>query len=255
MEPGTALVNGTVFATTGQALDRRLDELARTVCPDDPRTLAQRRADALGALAAGQDRLACGCERADCPAGSAPRQPSSVLIHVVADRSTIDGSGAAPGFLYGDGIIPAEMVRELAKQRNCNQSQCRNHRNLGTRRLGRWQSLCEPATSPAGRRVVTGRPPSATSTTPLPTLTAGRPIRRTSNVFADNIICSKPSGADPTAGAICNTPTALSRGRPPADTRTPPDRAVGCCYPACTCPPANYPLPQRQNYRPASAAS
>ncbi len=115
MEPGTALVNGTVFATTGQALDRRLDELAGTVCPDDPRTLAQRRADALGALAAGQDRLACGCERADCPAGSAPRQPSSVVIHVVGDRSTIDGSGAAPGFLYGDGIIPAEMVRELAK--------------------------------------------------------------------------------------------------------------------------------------------
>jgi hypothetical protein len=115
MEPGTALVNGTVFATTGQALDRRLDELARTVCPDDPRTLAQRRADALGALAAGQDRLACGCERADCPAGSAPRQPSSVVIHVVADRSTIDGSGAGPGFLYGDGIIPAETVRELAK--------------------------------------------------------------------------------------------------------------------------------------------
>ena len=64
------------------------------------------------------------------------------------------------------------------------------------------------------------------------------------NACAACIICSKPSGADPTAGAICNTPTALSRGRPPADTRTPPDRAVGCCYPACTCPPANYPLPQ-----------
>jgi len=114
MEPGTALVNGTVFATTGQALDRRLDELARTVCPDDPRTLGQRRADALEALANGQDRLACGCQRADCLVDSTPRQPSSVVIHVVADRSTIDGSGAAPGFLYGDGIIPAEMVRELA---------------------------------------------------------------------------------------------------------------------------------------------
>jgi len=58
--------------------------------------------------------MACGCERADCPVGSAPRPPSSVVIHVVADRSTVDGSGTAPGFLYGDGIIPAEMVRELA---------------------------------------------------------------------------------------------------------------------------------------------
>jgi Domain of unknown function (DUF222) len=69
MEMGTALINGTVFATTGQALDRRLDELARTVCDDDPRTIEQRRADALGALAAGHDRLTCGCERR-LPGGS-----------------------------------------------------------------------------------------------------------------------------------------------------------------------------------------
>ncbi len=53
MDPGMALINGTVFATTGQALDRRLDELAKTVCDDDPRTIGQLRADALGALAAG----------------------------------------------------------------------------------------------------------------------------------------------------------------------------------------------------------
>jgi hypothetical protein len=115
MDPGMSLINGTVFATTGQALDRRLDELANTVCDDDPRTIGQLRADALGALAAGGERLTCGCERADCPVGSAPRQPNSVVIHMVADSATVDGSGAAPGFLYGDGIIPAEIVRELTK--------------------------------------------------------------------------------------------------------------------------------------------
>jgi Domain of unknown function (DUF222) len=115
MEPGTALINGTVFATTRQALDRRLDELARTVCDEDPRTIEQRRADALGALAAGHDRLTCGCDSADCPTAFAPRQPGSVVIHVVADRATVDGPGAAPGFLYGDGIVPAEIVRELSK--------------------------------------------------------------------------------------------------------------------------------------------
>jgi Domain of unknown function (DUF222) len=37
------------------------------------------------------------------------------VIHVVADSATVDGPGTAPGLLYGDGIIPAEMVRELAK--------------------------------------------------------------------------------------------------------------------------------------------
>ena len=114
-DPGMAWVNGTVFATTGQALDRRLDELAKTVCADDPRMIGQLRADALGALAAGHDRLACGCDRADCPAATAARQPGSVVIHVVADRATVEGSGAVPGFLYGDGIVPAEIVRELTK--------------------------------------------------------------------------------------------------------------------------------------------
>ncbi|SPM32638.1 13e12 repeat-containing protein [Mycobacterium rhizamassiliense] len=115
MEQGMALVNGSVFATDGQALDRRIDEIARTVCADDPRTLRQRRADALGVLAAGRDRLACGCEKANCPMASGSRPGSSVVIHVVAERATLDGAGAAPGFLYGDGIIPADMLRELAK--------------------------------------------------------------------------------------------------------------------------------------------
>ncbi|WP_246541088.1 HNH endonuclease signature motif containing protein [Mycobacterium spongiae] len=115
VDSGMALVNGQVFATTAEALDRRLDALADTVCPDDPRTAGQRRADALGALAASQDRLACGCDNAHCPAASTPRQPSSIMIHIVADRATVDGSGESPGLLPGDGIIPAEMVRELAK--------------------------------------------------------------------------------------------------------------------------------------------
>ena len=46
-----AYVTGSVLATAGRALDRRLNELAATVCDADPRTREQRRADALGALA------------------------------------------------------------------------------------------------------------------------------------------------------------------------------------------------------------
>ncbi|WP_256714826.1 DUF222 domain-containing protein, partial [Mycobacterium colombiense] len=63
-ESGMAYVTGSVVATDGQALDRRLDALAATVCDADPRTATQRRADALGALAAGGERLVCGCGRA-----------------------------------------------------------------------------------------------------------------------------------------------------------------------------------------------
>ena len=55
--------------TDGRALDKRLDALAASVCDADPRTRVQRRADAMGALAAGAERLACECGRPDCPAG------------------------------------------------------------------------------------------------------------------------------------------------------------------------------------------
>ncbi|HTM83462.1 MAG TPA: DUF222 domain-containing protein, partial [Mycobacterium sp.] len=60
-ESGTAALWGRLYATDAAVLDERLDRLARSVCDDDPRTLAQRRADALGALAAGTDGLLCGC--------------------------------------------------------------------------------------------------------------------------------------------------------------------------------------------------
>ena len=61
--------------------------MAHGVCDDDPRTIAQRRADALGALAAGAERLACGCGNAECPAGvDVDQRATSVVIHVVAEN-------------------------------------------------------------------------------------------------------------------------------------------------------------------------
>ncbi len=114
-DSGMAWLTGSVFAPDGQALDRRLGELAGSVCEADPRTSAQRRADALGALAAGADRLVCGCGSTDCGA-AAPVRGSSVVIHVVAEQTSIDGTGSTPGVLPGvEGLIPAELVAELAK--------------------------------------------------------------------------------------------------------------------------------------------
>lgn len=114
-ETGMAFVTGTVLATAGRALDRRLDEIAGTVCNGDPRNREQRRADALGALAGGADRLVCGCGSPDC--GAAARTgKGSVVIYVVAEQSSIDGSGRTPGAVFGsEGLISAELVAELAK--------------------------------------------------------------------------------------------------------------------------------------------
>ena len=110
---GTAEVSGLLFAADAHLLDKRLDSLAATVCPADPRTLAQRRADALGALAAGTERLMCRCEDQGCAATAAT--PSPVVIHIVAEQATLDGCSEAPGYLLGgDDLIPAELVRDLA---------------------------------------------------------------------------------------------------------------------------------------------
>jgi hypothetical protein len=89
-QSGTAALWGSLFAADATVLERRLTQMAHDVCHDDPRTIAQRRADALGALAAGADRLACGCDNADCPAGAeANERATSVVIHVVAEASAL----------------------------------------------------------------------------------------------------------------------------------------------------------------------
>jgi hypothetical protein len=114
--PGIAEVYGNVFVSTGRALDRRLDELAGTVCAADPRTKAQRRADALDALVAGADRLRCTCGDADCADARGRLRNRDVVIYVVADQATVDGGGTTPGYMAGaDGLIPPQVVAELAK--------------------------------------------------------------------------------------------------------------------------------------------
>ncbi|HWT48974.1 MAG TPA: DUF222 domain-containing protein, partial [Mycobacterium sp.] len=64
LDNGMAEVYGSVAASAATAFDRRLSQLAKQVCPADPRTLDQRRADALAALTEGR-ALACSCGRAD----------------------------------------------------------------------------------------------------------------------------------------------------------------------------------------------
>ncbi|MBV9641422.1 MAG: DUF222 domain-containing protein [Mycobacteriaceae bacterium] len=110
---GMADVRGTVTVPEATAFDRRLSELAARVCAGDPRTMAQRRADALGALAAGR-ALECRCGQPDCPAAGADTGGARIVINVVATDDTISGAVDRPGYLQGYGIIDAEQVRELA---------------------------------------------------------------------------------------------------------------------------------------------
>jgi Domain of unknown function (DUF222) len=113
-EGGISEIHGSLLTPDAHALGKRLDALAATVCEHDPRDREQRRADALGALAASADRLGCRCGRADCAAGKRP-VATPVVIHVVAEQATLDGAGVAPGSEVGaDGLITPELVAELA---------------------------------------------------------------------------------------------------------------------------------------------
>src|ERR1700722_12702281 len=112
---GLTEVFGRLFVTDAHAVDARLDALASTVCAGDPRTRNQRRADAMGALAAGADPLACRCARPDCPAGATP-PPVPVVIHVIAEAASLEGTAAPPASMIGtDALIPAELIADLAR--------------------------------------------------------------------------------------------------------------------------------------------
>ena len=114
-QEGLSQIIGSLFTVDAHALDTRLSALADTVCAHDPRTKEERRADALGALAAGADRLGCRCGRADCAAGTRPAA-SPVTIHVIAEQATLNETGTAPASeISADGLITPELVAELAK--------------------------------------------------------------------------------------------------------------------------------------------
>ncbi|POX88427.1 HNH endonuclease signature motif containing protein, partial [Mycobacterium kansasii] len=114
VQGGISLIRGRLLSPHAHALEQRLDALANTVCPRDPRSRHQRRADALGALAAGADRLGCRCGHRECAAGARPAA-TPVVIHVIAESAAVAGSGSITASEMGaDGLITAELIAELA---------------------------------------------------------------------------------------------------------------------------------------------
>ncbi|UUO01589.1 HNH endonuclease [Mycolicibacterium novocastrense] len=113
---GTAQVRARIPARAGAAFDKRLSELAMSVCAKDSRTVSQRRADALDALTEGRS-LSCDCGRPDCPARPSTEADGQVhtVLNVIASEETVTGESEQPGYLEGFGVIDAELVRDLAQ--------------------------------------------------------------------------------------------------------------------------------------------
>lgn len=105
---------GALRAPDAAALDRRLDQLTATVCRQDSRTKRQQRADAMATLTAGGTAMTCDCDSPDCPARDNAAGATQIVIHLIAEETTVSGAGDAPGYLPGHGAIPAELVRRLA---------------------------------------------------------------------------------------------------------------------------------------------
>ncbi|WP_378733347.1 DUF222 domain-containing protein [Nocardia brasiliensis] len=117
MQDSMAVFEGSLPAPGAQTVAMRLREMSLQVCASDPRTMPQRRADALVALADGSGRLRCGCGRGErCPkkdvAAESPRRP---LIQIGIPADTLLGIRDAPAFLAGYGPIDAGLARLLAE--------------------------------------------------------------------------------------------------------------------------------------------
>lgn len=121
---GGSRVSGTLPAVEGAVVDARLEAMARAIHTGDGRTHAQCRADALVALARGEQRLACGCENCATAqllsAGAGARESDSAVapvvsaqINIVTNLSTLVGLDEDPAWVDGQGLIDADTVREL----------------------------------------------------------------------------------------------------------------------------------------------
>ncbi|PXX05834.1 HNH endonuclease signature motif containing protein, partial [Mycolicibacterium moriokaense] len=96
-EAGFTSMWARMYAPDAVVLKQRVEEMARGVCADDPRTLGERRSDALAAIAAGITELACDCASSECAAaGRDAAPPVGAVIHVVAHADTVEAATAAP---------------------------------------------------------------------------------------------------------------------------------------------------------------
>jgi len=110
---------GRLNAADAAVLKNKIAAMVATVCQDDPRTVQERRADALGAWSNGNDHLPCACESPNCPARETyPAPSSSVVVNVYTDRATLDGveGGASAGTaVLGTEVLPTGLLAELLR--------------------------------------------------------------------------------------------------------------------------------------------
>ncbi|MGL6233730.1 MAG: DUF222 domain-containing protein [Segniliparus sp.] len=105
-------LRGTMPLEAAAELRERLDAIARTVCPDDPRPIFTRHSDALAILGS-EHQLACQCDKPTCKAAQRPARHAK-NIELVVQLPALIGKDDIPALLDGAPIDP-ELARMLAK--------------------------------------------------------------------------------------------------------------------------------------------
>ena len=105
---------------------QRLAKLADSTCRRDPRRKPQRMSDALFAITMAR-AFTCQCDEDDdhpCTAtivtvpadGMFSGIDAKIVLHAIANQSTLDGGDEQPGYLEDHGVIGADHARDLAEQ-------------------------------------------------------------------------------------------------------------------------------------------
>ncbi|MGW4246742.1 DUF222 domain-containing protein [Nocardia sp. NPDC004722] len=210
-DDGTALLDGVLPAAGGQTLYERLREMASTqCCGKDPRTVAQRRADALVALADGTGRLICRCGLEDCPRAVVGETPVArkALVQVGVSAETLAGLQDNPALLAGLGAIDPDLARQVARH-------------------ARFEVITDTtAVSPTGA----GQASSARQTTSAHTELRYRPGARTARqARAIDGICRAPGCQIPAAASDLDHQDRFDHSDPQAGGHTTEDNLGARC--------------------------
>ncbi|ORM33681.1 hypothetical protein BFL43_13600 [Williamsia sp. 1135] len=174
---GMGSLTATLSAEHTAIIMKRLEMLAKSTCRRDPRKKAQRMSDALFAITMGRE-FACLCDEDDehpCEAEIWPLVKTQqiggvdvkIVLHAIANQSTLDGEDDEPGYLEGHGVISAEHARDLAKQDST------TVRPTGNKTRPAPEAAPEPTPEPAETTSEPAEPtPEPAETAPEPTETA-----------------------------------------------------------------------------------
>ena len=264
---------GRLYSTHAELAERKLNAMARRVCAEDPRTTGQLRAEEMGAVFAGADRIACQCGRADCPNSNDDSLAEWVVIGMVAaDQAAVTSitaetksppqpqkpaqtRGPAAVMAVG-GVVPNPLLARFDPQRRESGPATHTVRGdrsplpgvCGTAEVRPAVGIC-PVAFPAA----TIRPNSVIWTIRCRMSRAARRTRPTSNVCRKHhLLKTFWAGSDGWATSSC--PTAPSSGRHRRVTPTPRIQEAASTFPTGMSPwPGCHPRrPVRRNPRTAA---